>query len=115
MNQEPPQQRMKPVIILPIGTMKKKDIQQLRENLFCVVEAKKPEDIRFMEPPPQGYSAQEKAAMALCRFVVAQRTDKILYAGHLKEFLCDVLINGSPLQAQPVSPVAPVKPNTARP
>ncbi len=44
--------KLKPVIVIPVGCMTKKDIAELRANQFCVVEAQDPSLVRFIEPPP---------------------------------------------------------------
>ena len=43
---------MKPMMILKVGTMKKADIQRLNDNGLCVVEAKDPAAVRFVDPIP---------------------------------------------------------------
>lgn len=90
--------RIKPVIILPPGMMSKEDIQEMRANGFCVVEAKKPDQVRFIEPPPMGYSAQEKAAISLCRWLMRPDNKEHLTRQDIGALLAHFFIQGSPLQ-----------------
>lgn len=101
-------QRMRPVIILPPGEITKEDIAILRENGMCVVEAKDPSKVRFVEPPPLGYSVQERAAIALCRWVMGHDNPGANWsrrelAAKLADFFCE----GSPLE--PLPRIAPAK------
>ena len=43
---------MKPMIILPPDVMDKENIDLLRENGICVVVAKDPAKVRFVDPIP---------------------------------------------------------------
>jgi hypothetical protein len=52
--------KIRPVIILPPEEMSESDINKLHENGFCVVVAKHPDQVRFMEPPLQSYPAPNK-------------------------------------------------------
>lgn len=90
--------RMKPVIILPKGAVSAEDIALLRENQFCVVEADDPSEVRFMEPPPNGYSEQERAAIALCRHIMRHSWDASWTKRDLGNLLAQFFIEGSPLQ-----------------
>jgi hypothetical protein len=108
--------RMKPVIILPKGEMSPEDIAILRDNLFCVVEAEHPGDVRFMEPPPSSdYSNAERAAINLCRYLLnnppsnGYRDQSFIVA----KFMYYV-IEGTPLAANAPPPVAPVIQNKQR-
>jgi len=90
--------RMKPVIIIPVGQVSKRDLKRLNDNSFCVVEAKDPSTIRFSEPPPNGYSEQEKAAIQLCRFVISHPSAASWTRLELGNLLARFFIEGSPLQ-----------------
>src|SRR5262245_57081515 len=76
---------MKPVIILPCEAMSKEDIELLRANDICVVEADDPDAVRFMEPPPSGdYDVVDRGAIELGRWILAQSpTD---------QYTCTVLV-----------------------
>lgn len=104
---------MKAVIILPKGKMSKKDIKRLNDNLFCVVECDDPSLVRFMEPPPLGYSAQEQAAIKLCRYLMDRQTGGYPIGRQaIASLLAEFLIEGSPLEAiQPVAAVEGIKAN----
>ena len=91
-----PVKRMAPVIVLPEGAMKRADMNLLRKNGFLVVEAKEPDKVRFMEPPPNGYSEQERAAIKLCRWLTTKR-GSLMYSD-ITEALVRFFIEGSPLQ-----------------
>jgi hypothetical protein len=43
---------MKPIVILPPGAMSKEDIDRLRNNNLCVVEAQEPGLVKFLDPIP---------------------------------------------------------------
>lgn len=96
--------RIRPVIILPVGEISKKDIKELRANGLCVVEAKDPSRVRFAEPPPLGYSVQEQAAIKLCRWVLSHRSEHYFQRYDLAQKLADFFCEGSPLQ--PIFPTA---------
>lgn len=61
---------MKPILILPPEQMTPEDIERLRENQICVVEAKDPSLIRFCETPPAAnYDRVIEASVNLTRYV----------------------------------------------
>jgi len=99
--------RIQPVIILPLDMMSKKDIAILRRNMLCVVECKDPSAVRFCEPPPNGYSEQEKAAIKLCRYVMSQNSTVGWTKRDLAERLADFFIAGSPLEGATRVPTVP--------
>jgi hypothetical protein len=88
---------MKPLIILPEGAMRKCDIKKLTDNGICVVEAKDPALVRFADPPPEGYTVQERAAISLFRRLMVRQgfnLDRRMFA----EMYADILFEGFPLQ-----------------
>jgi len=103
------QTKMKPVIILPVGEMKRRDINLLVRNGICVVECKNPQHVRFVDPPPLGYSAQEQAAIRLCRVLLNPATNTgYLYRKDIAAMLADAFITGTPLDSRAVpAPPAP--------
>jgi hypothetical protein len=104
------EQRIKPVMILPRGEVSPEDIALMRENGFCVVEAQNPDAVRFMEPPPNGYSEQEKAAIALCRHLMKFQPDVTWTKREVGHMLAQFFIEGSPLQyVEPAKQVERVK------
>ena len=64
---------MKPILILPRGQMSQAAIKMLRENGLCVVEAKDPSQVRFVETPSMDYTAQEQAAIKLVKKLLSER------------------------------------------
>lgn len=92
--------KMKPVIILPPETMSKEDIERLMENGMCVVVAKEPALVKFMDPIPAvaGRSIVEQAAIDLSRKILApgfwqsDDTRKTIATTYY-----DLLIRGTPL------------------
>ncbi len=90
--------RMKPVIILPKKEMSRADISRQNANGFVVVEATDPSKVRFCEPPPIGYSSQEKAAIGLCRFIMRHTPSSSWTRRDLAETLANIFMEGSPLE-----------------
>ena len=102
--------KMKAVIVLPPRTMSKKDMQKLNDNYMIVVEAKDPSLVRFIEPPPMGYTAQQNAAIQLCRLLFSRQFQNTTWnRRELSEKFVDIILTGTPLGESPVTPVAPVK------
>lgn len=85
--------RIKPIIILPRGEMSKKDIATLNANHLCVVEAKDPSKVRFVDPPPEGYTVQEKAAIQLFRTIAAKSAFSI-NRSTFAEMYVDIILTG---------------------
>lgn len=107
---------MKPTIIALPGSLSTKAIRLLNENGFCVVEAKNPEAIRFLEVPPVSNAAeQERAAVKLARMVIRpgfwknDETKNMLAAKYV-EILCE---HGA-LTDKAVPPVPLVPPTPAK-
>ncbi len=96
--------RMRPVIILPKGEMSAEDMARLNANDFCVVEAEHPENVRFMEPPPEGYTGQERAAIRLCRTILDQGRHANWSGADLIQRLVHYLVAGTPLGPPPAPP-----------
>jgi hypothetical protein len=97
---------MKPLLILPVGEISKKDIARLNRNGFCVVEAKVPSNVRFAEPPPMQYDAHDKAAIELFRVLMARTDGTSHNRKELAAMYVDLLLAG--VRPQPVTPVARV-------
>jgi hypothetical protein len=95
---------MKPIIILPPDTMSDEDVQRLRDNGLCVVEAKEPSLVKFMDPIPAviGRTAVEDAAIQLSRKILrkdfwsSEDTRKIIAT----QFF-DILAKGTKLDPLP--------------
>ena len=95
---------MKPIIILPPGAMSEPNLKMLRDNGLCVVVAKDPAKVKFLDPIPAAASrtATENAAIKLSR--------KLLTAGFWKNdsnrqeiavHYLDILLKGTPLDPEP--------------
>lgn len=94
--------RVKPVIILPKGELSPEDLERLRDNGFCCVEAEHPDEVRFMEPPPAGYEKAEQAAIQLCRYIVNyEKRECHFERRQLVDLLARYMIEGTPLSALP--------------
>lgn len=95
---------MKPIIILPTGSMSQEDIEQLRKNDLCVVVAKEPNLVKFVDPIPavSQRTKIEDAAIRLSRKVLnpgywqTSDTCKIL-----TQTFFEILSEGTPLSAAP--------------
>ena len=92
------------MIILPPDSMSASDIAELRANDICVVVAKEPAKVEFVDPIPAASSRTEidRAAIALCRKVInpgfwsADETRQLCAAQYV-----DLLILGTPLDPKP--------------
>ncbi len=94
--------RMKPMMILPPDAVSRDNIKQLRDNGICVVIAKDPTVIKFIEPPPfnytSDYSQQEMAAIELSRrLLTSGGADDYWQKKNFTDLFVKILIEGSPL------------------
>lgn len=94
---------MKPIIILQPGSMSKEGMDSLRANELCVVEAKDPSLVKFVDPIPSISSRTEieNAAIQLSRKVMhpnfwAGGVDASARMACVRAFV-DILVKGSPL------------------
>ncbi len=91
---------MKPIIILPPGAMSQEDIELLRGNELCVVVAKNPATVKFVDPIPAASSRTkiEDAAIKLSRKVLSQGfwSSESTRSDMTRAFI-DILVNGTPL------------------
>lgn len=94
------------MIILPPGTMSAKDIELLRDNGICVVEAKNPIKVKFVDPvpiPPEGSRTQmEQAAIKLSRILLKGHwgnytTAGVLGRNDITKMYVEMLIQGTSL------------------
>lgn len=94
---------MKPIIILPPNVMSSEDIKMLRDNDLCVVIAKDPNAIKFLDPIPVAASRTEleNAAIALSRKILTKGTyDSTLRSDFAKMYV-DLLVRGTSLDPEP--------------
>lgn len=63
---------MRPMIVLPCGEVSAEDIQCLRDNGLCVVEAANPGNVKFVDPMPAAScrTEMENAAIKLSRILL---------------------------------------------
>lgn len=96
---------MKPLIIMPKGTMSSKDKEKLTKNNICVVEAETPSLVKFVDSVPEIASRTqiEQAAIQLSRKILSKDTwgydsdtDK-----EMAKMYVDLLIKGTPLDPRP--------------
>lgn len=99
---------MKPIVIIPVGAMTRRDIRRLEAAGIIVAEAKDPPSVRYLEPPSPDRTAQERALMALARLIL--RSSTLHWArSEAAEMYVKMLLDGAPLQGQAVPHVTPAK------
>ncbi len=91
MADEPAIEKLKPVVILPPKSMTKADMQQLREAGICVVECKKPSEVRFLDPPPCGYELRNQAAIKMFLKIVNNEVPSIFTRDDYKKTCFDIM------------------------
>jgi hypothetical protein len=85
---------MKPMIILPPDVMDAENIKLLRENDICVVVAKDPVKVRFVDPIPAASSRTEieEVAIELFRRLIAWPwSDAHISRGYIMRLYCEIL------------------------
>lgn len=94
---------MKPIIILPPDAVSAEDIKVLRENHLCVVVAKDPEAVKFLDPIPavSSRSEMENAAIQLSRKLLAGQLVGENYRENITRLYVDILVKGTALDPQP--------------
>ena len=97
---------MKPIIIIPEGEMSADNIAALRENDVCVVEAKHPASVKFLDPIPamEGRTAAEQAAVQLSRKILNGHGfdgNGYMTRGRACTMYCECLTKGTALDVQP--------------
>ena len=102
---------MKPMMVLAPGIMSAEHQQMLRDNGLCVVEAEKPELVRFMDPisTVADRSRIEQAAIEMSRLLLNRRwghvsTSALIGHGEFARLFCDCLVAGTSLAGNYVSP-----------
>lgn len=103
-NQWPNKFLVKPIIILPPGAMSDANMKMLRDNELCVVVAKNPARVKFVDPIPSISSRTqiEDAAIKLSRKILNPgfwSTDST--RAEMTRAFIDILVQGTPLQAGP--------------
>jgi len=102
---------MKPIIILPPNQMSEADIAELRKNDLCVVVAKDPAKVKFVDPiPAQSSRTQiEDAAIKLSRVLLNRQWGKwtnspSLDHSDLSRIYASLLLVGTPLDGSNSTP-----------
>lgn len=95
-------EKMQPMIILPEGEMDADNIKLLRENGICVVVAKNPSAVKFVDPIPavSNRTQIENAAIQLSRRLL--RGD--LFGDNRRDFAnlyMNCLVKGTSLDPEP--------------
>lgn len=105
---------MKPILILPPEQMSPEDMERLRENDICVVEAKDPSLIRFCDPPPSGnYDQVVEASLNLSRYVINSDSGPncTFTMRQLSTYWAQLLLNAHPIRKAQVEHTAAVPKN----
>lgn len=94
---------MKPIIILPPETMDAENIAMLRDNGLCVVEAKNPAAVKFVDPIPAAScrTTIEDAAIKLSRKLLNGDLVGQDYRKNIAALFFDILAKGTPLDPNP--------------
>lgn len=90
---------MKPIMILPPGAMDDENVKLLRENDLCVVIAKEPAAVKFLDPIPAASSRTdiEEAAIQLSRRLLRGELVGDQYRSNIARLYVDLLVKGTPL------------------
>jgi len=97
-------ERMKPILILPPSEMSAEDMKLLRENGICVVEAKNPALVKFLDPIPSAAerTRTEDAAIELSRKILSREYwQSEETRGELARTYIDLLVKGTRLDPRP--------------
>lgn len=106
-----------PVVIIKPGAMTKEAQAAMNRAGITVVEAKDPSAIRFLNPPSPNRTAQEKAAIELCRVLLTSEglTMSDSYKDFTAKLYIQCLLKGSAFEKLTVPSVPAVPPTPAKP
>lgn len=98
--------RMKPIIILPPDAVSDEDIKRLNDNDLCVVVAKDPSAVKFVDPIPSASQRTkvEDAAIQLSRKLLTRQAfmeHSSVNFGDVARIYVDAIISGTPLSIEP--------------
>lgn len=103
-NQHQTLPKMKPIMILSPGEMSPEDIKTLRDNDLCVVVAKHPASVRFVDPIPAATQRgkMEDAAIQLSRLLLngcwgEYSNSNVLSRSDFAHMYVQCLVKGTPL------------------
>lgn len=94
---------VKPIIIIPPQLMSAEDVRLLTENGLCVVTAKDPTQVKFLDPIPAEAqrSKIEHAAIKLSRMILNGDWNRSAYPSlgkkEFSELYMELLMEGTPL------------------
>lgn len=95
---------MKPIMVLPPDLLSEADIKTLRDNDLCVVVAKDPSKVRFIDPIPaaQKRSKVGDAAIKLSRMLLTGRwghysNSSVIGRSEFAKIYVDLIMEGSEL------------------
>jgi hypothetical protein len=91
---------MKPMIVVPPDVMDADNLKMLRDNDICVVVAKNPAQLHFMDPLPAASNRTqiENAAIQLSRRLLNETFNSTtFYKSTFAALFIEILIKGSPL------------------
>lgn len=95
---------MKPIIIIPPGVMSASDIKKLEGNMLCVVVAKDPGKVKFLDPIPVSGNRDkiESAAIHLSRVLLNGQWSGPSSLGKVDicKLFVDFLVSGTPLDSK---------------
>lgn len=101
-----PKYTMKPMMIIPPEMMSQEDMQELRKNGICVVVAKEPALVKFVDPIPAAGSRTkiETAALSLSKKVLNKGfwTNETT-RDNMCAWFVDLLVAGTALDPEPAS------------
>jgi hypothetical protein len=94
---------MNPIIILQPDSMSESDIKLLRDNKICVVVAKDPNALKFLDPIPAQSSRNEmeNAAISLSRKLLNGDLSGYIDRRDVTALYCDILTKGTSLDPRP--------------
>lgn len=103
-----PKTGMKPMMIVPPGLFSDSARKQLKDNGICVVVAKDPAKVRFMDPIPaiSSRSAMEGACIKMSRLLLNRMWGDFTTSGHLTQedivkMFVSFLVEGTDLGKDP--------------
>lgn len=93
---------MQPIIVLPENMISDEDKQRLRDNGLCVVEAKDPSAVKFIDPIPSMAQRTkiEDAAIGLSRRLLTADSYNVNRSDVARMYV-DLLITGTALDKNP--------------
>lgn len=103
------EKQMRPVMIIPKGSMSSEDIARLNENLLCVVESADPAGVNFLDPLPalSQRTEIEEAAIQLSRRLLSMRGN--IGSDEIQKMFVQLLLQGTRLHVESPAAKTPKK------